>query len=56
MKKYQTWLQSKTMLARDMAASELSNYGNMAGDIKQHKQKKRIILTYKKISKNVIKT
>ena len=38
--------------ARDMAASEVSIYGNMTrGKKKEHKKKKRIFLTDKKISK-----
>ena len=66
-KKYQNWLKSKTMRidfmkARDMAATEARNYGNNARGIERRRlqneeteEEKRVILTQKKISKNIIK-
>ena len=49
--------------ARNMAATEARNYGNKTRGVerrrfqkKKLKRKKRVILTYKKISKNIIKT
>ena len=49
--------------ARDMAATEAHNYGNKVRGVKKEdfktknlRRKKRVILTYKKISKTIIKS